>query len=221
MAAEAAWILGGQDDAASIAPYSKEISRFSDDGQTFYGAYGPKVVAQWNYCLERLLTNHTTRQAVLSIWRENPPGWTKDVPCTLSWQFLLRDGRLNLNSTMRSSDVWLGWPYDVFTQSMAILAMCCELVNHGVAATPGHVYLTAGSQHLYERNLAQAYLTRRKQWDPGQVHVTDTALLDFEGRQALVDHLWLMARKDTTADDLKHDFLLGLKQQLDKQQRSD
>ena len=44
MAAEAFWILSGDDTVAGIIPWNKRIAEFSDDGQTFFGAYGPKVV---------------------------------------------------------------------------------------------------------------------------------------------------------------------------------
>jgi len=221
MAAEAAWILGGQEDVASIAPYSRDITNFSDDGQTFYGAYGPRVAKGWDECLYRLRRDPSTRQAVIDIWRYPPPEGTKDTPCTLSWQFVLRNDQLHLNVAMRSSDIWLGWPYDVFTQSMAILAMCVDLKAAGVTATPGEVRLTAGSQHLYERNLAQAYLALRREPASGVPPITDEATMDYDftSRAELVDHLWAVASFNTSAKDLKHDFLLGLKMELDNNQQ--
>ncbi len=221
MAAEAAWILGGQDDVASIAPYSRDIANFSDNGKTFYGAYGPRVAKGWDECLYRLIRDHSTRQAVIDIWRSPPPEGTKDTPCTLSWQFVLRGQHLHLNVSMRSSDVWLGWPYDVFTQSMAILAMCLELKAAGVTAEPGEVRLTAGSQHIYERNMAQAFLALRHEPESVAPLRTDRATMDYDftSKAELVEHLWAVASFDTSARDLKHDFLLGLKMQLDNKQR--
>src|SRR6266581_3104939 len=37
MCAEAAWILSGDDRVETIAPFSKTIGNFSDDGKRFFG----------------------------------------------------------------------------------------------------------------------------------------------------------------------------------------
>ena len=52
LAAEAAWILSGENRVATIAPYSKIISSFSDDGLTFHGAYGPRFEISYTTSLE-------------------------------------------------------------------------------------------------------------------------------------------------------------------------
>jgi thymidylate synthase len=160
--AEAAWILSGDNRVSTIAPFSEKIAQFSDDGHRYFGSYGPKVVDQLSYCAQKLQLDSESRQAVINIWRENP-GQTRDVPCTLSLQFLIRQGRLNIVATMRSSDAWLGWPYDVFNFSMIGWAMCLYLRDlrgpgrseEGLPS-PGVLFLTAGSQHLYQTNLTQA-----------------------------------------------------------------
>ena len=123
MAAEAYWILTGDYRVETIAPYSKAISQFSDDGVTFFGAYGPKITHQFQYVLNKLVEDPDTRQAGLTIWRENPPQ-TKDVPCTVAIFFSIRRGELNCHVFMRSSDAWLGVPYDVFNFSMLSHAVC-------------------------------------------------------------------------------------------------
>ncbi|MCH7992208.1 MAG: thymidylate synthase, partial [Gemmatimonadetes bacterium] len=47
------------------------------------------------------------------IWRPWDNGLSsKDIPCTIQFQFLVRDGRLNMITTMRSNDVFWGLPYD-------------------------------------------------------------------------------------------------------------
>lgn len=151
MAAEAFWILSGDDRVATIAPYNTRISEFSDDGERFFGAYGPRIHAQLLYVVEKLLADKDTRQAGLTIWRESP-GQTKDVPCTVAIFFNIRQERLNAHVFMRSSDVWLGVPYDVFNFSM-LAHLVCGLVNEKrQLCSPGALYLTAASSHLYEQN---------------------------------------------------------------------
>jgi thymidylate synthase len=158
MAAEAYWILTGDNRVSTIAPYNKHISQFSDDGETFFGAYGPKIMSQLQYVVSKLLLDLDTRQAGLTIWRECPPA-TKDVPCTVAVFFNIRNNKLNCHTFMRSSDVWLGVPYDVFNFSMLSHMVCCLLngdLNADGPITPGDLHLTAASSHLYERNFEAA-----------------------------------------------------------------
>ena len=90
MCAEAAWILSGDSRVLSIAPFAKAISDFSDDGQLFFGAYGPKIVQQLPYVMRNLKDDLHSRQAVINIWRESPMR-SKDIPCTLSLQWIVRE----------------------------------------------------------------------------------------------------------------------------------
>jgi hypothetical protein len=76
---------------------------------------------------------------------------TKDVPCTLSMQYTIRNGALEAGVCMRSSDAWLGLPYDLFNFCMLQRAVAGEL-----KVRPGSLTLFIGSSHLYERNLEAA-----------------------------------------------------------------
>lgn len=179
-AAEALWILAGDDSVEGIAPFNKRISDFSDDGKTFFGAYGPKVVGQLDHVVNTLIADRASRQAVMSIWRENPPP-TKDVPCTLILAFTIRSGVLQAFATMRSSDAWLGVPYDFFNFSMIALRVA-QLVNERALEDAqrtggtddgwrspiralGYLHWSAFSSHLYERDLERA----RECWRGGRV----------------------------------------------------
>ena len=155
MAAEAYWILTGDNTVAGIAPYNTHIATFSDDGQTFFGAYGPPITAQLPYVLQTLRNDRDSRQAGLTIWQPCPPP-TKDVPCTVAMFFQIRGTHLFMSVYMRSSDVWLGLPYDVFAFSMVGHLVCAEynaMVDQDCARiTPGALALTAASSHVYDDN---------------------------------------------------------------------
>lgn len=154
MAAEAYWILSGDDRVSTIAPYNSRIKEYSDDGERFFGAYGPKIHAQLPYVIANLLHDNNSRQAGLTIWRETPP-ITKDVPCTVAIFFSVRNKKVNTHVFMRSSDIWLGVPYDVFNFSMLSHLVCGLLNEHNKTpnmVSPGKLYLTAASSHLYEEN---------------------------------------------------------------------
>lgn len=159
MIAESYWILTGDNRVSTISYYSKQIKEFSDDGLHFAGAYGPKVVAQFPFILDAFREDPQTRQAVINIWRESPRS-SRDIPCTLSLQFVYRSNRLHCIATMRSSDIWLGWVYDVFNFSMisAYVLECLKKINPMLfgSAKLGNLYLTAGSQHLYEDDFEKA-----------------------------------------------------------------
>lgn len=158
MMAEAYWILTGDDSLAGIGPFNKHIHEYSDDGVKFFGAYGPKVVDQLPYVVEKLLQDISTRQAVINIWREKPPA-TKDVPCTVAMSFMARGGWLNCHVFMRSNDVWLGTPYDVFSFSMVAHLVCArfnESQGNPRGLRPGRLFVTAASSHMYEPNWGQA-----------------------------------------------------------------
>lgn len=158
---EAAWILSGSNRVRDIEPFMKNITKFSDDGITFFGAYGPKVSDQLAYVVDTLINDLDSRQAVINIWREKPAP-TKDVPCTLSLQFLVRDNVIHTVVTMRSSDAWLGWVYDVFNFSMitkwVAIALRKRMCNDSRFSNLqlGSLTLTAGSQHLYEHDIPEA-----------------------------------------------------------------
>lgn len=173
MAAEAYWILSGDSRVETIGKYCETIKQFSDDGKTFFGAYGPRISSQLGYVVHKLLADPDTRQAGLTIWRENPPP-TKDVPCTVAIFFSLRRQLLNCHVFMRSSDAWLGLPYDVFNFSMLAHLVCGQLnllkSNEGEHKTvsPGWLYLTAASSHLYGRDFEAAKRCLEEQQAPAQ-----------------------------------------------------
>lgn len=150
--AEAAWILSGRNDVASIAPFAKNISNFSDDGTFFQGAYGPQIIQQLPYIIQCFTKDLYTRQAVINIWKSSPRD-SKDIPCTLTAQFMVRGTLLHCFVNMRSSDAWLGVPYDWFNFSM-LSGYILELLK---AVNPtlelGFLHFNAASQHIYEDDI--------------------------------------------------------------------
>jgi len=153
MFGEAAWMLEGKNDVESVSKYVDGVKRFSDDGITFFGAYGPKIITQNFYVIDTLLKDNDSRQAVLNIWRENPRS-SKDIPCTLSLQFILRKASdelwLHTVATMRSNDAWLGTPYDTFNFSAISFYIACHLNKVGIKCKLGSLNIQAGSRHIYE-----------------------------------------------------------------------
>lgn len=173
MVAEWLWMWFGRDDVATIDKYNSRLKRFSDDGATFNGAYGVPIKAQWPRLVELLRQDPDSRQAVLSIFRPQTVA-SKDVPCTISLQFLVRRGALTTIATMRSSDVWLGLPYDIFNFTMFAQCMAAEL---GITARD--LVLNLGSSHLYatDRELAKCLITNRP-YETDRVSVSSPRLVE-------------------------------------------
>ena len=156
MYGEAAWILSGRNDADFIMQYMKSYHRFSDDGFTLNGAYGPKLIEQVSWAANELANDNDSRRCYINIWRERP-GPSKDIPCTTGIQFIIRDGKLNALVNMRSQDVVWGMPYDIFTFSAIAKYMQVFLWQiKNVAVGLGKLAVRVGSLHLYEHHFEDA-----------------------------------------------------------------
>jgi thymidylate synthase len=153
MVAEWLWIAFGLSTLAPLTRVNGNMAKFSDDGITLTGAYGPRIAHQTRYILQTLINDRYSRQAVLTIWTPNP-NWSKDIPCTISMQFLIRNDKLHGTVTMRSSDAWLGVPYDFFTFSQLLNSFAGCL---GVDV--GSLTMNLGSSHLYKEHVDQAVTT--------------------------------------------------------------
>ena len=152
---ELLWYNSRNNTAKAIEPFSKFWSDIADSDGTVNSNYGYCIhdkfgFDQWEFVKDVLKKDQQSRQAIMHIkeprdLRVNP---TKDLNCTIALQFLVRDGALHLITTMRSNDVWLGLPYDVFNFTCMQIQMAMEL-----GLNIGCYYHNAGSLHLYKRDL--------------------------------------------------------------------
>lgn len=157
MAREAWTITGGSNAVSDIEHYNPHIAQFSDNGISFTGHYGPMFIYQRGYVIETLIEDIHSRRATMTIWKPNPRS-SFDYPCTLTLNWLVRNGQLNCFVTMRSSDAWLGLPYDMFVFTCMTLNILNELnLRAPKTINLGTMYLSLASSHLYEHNLTGAY----------------------------------------------------------------
>lgn len=204
MAAEAYWILSGSGRLDEIRYAAESFDQFSDGGLYMQGAYGPRFIEQLQYIAECFASDIHTRQAVVEIWRPMPRP-SKDVPCTLSLQWLFRNDNLHCVASMRSSDLWLGFPFDVFSFSMMSAYVLLTLQSKNILpkkSNLGMLTLTAGSQHIYKRNLAkvEAAINNQGNWDylPMNIH-------EFNTPDCLLTHLSHIAKCRWTK--ISHKFM--------------
>lgn len=149
MIAEWLWVQAGLEEVSILASYNSVMKNFSDDGEILSGAYGPRLLPQIPYII-RSLKKPDSRQAVATIWTPSPND-SRDIPCTISLQWLVRSEKLHCTVNMRSSDVWLGIPYDFFTFSQIT-----NYISSRVGVPVGSVTMNLASSHLYESNTQEA-----------------------------------------------------------------
>ena len=153
---EMLWYMSGNSHLKEIQKYTKNWDRMSDDGVYVNSNYGWCIkhkygFDQWEFVKTLLTKDPNTRQAVIHI-KEADRNPSKDVNCTVCLQFFIRDDMLHLTTYMRSNDLWMGFPYDVFQFMNMQVLMSMEL---GVSlGTYTHI---AGSLHLYERDYRRVY----------------------------------------------------------------
>lgn len=167
-AAELIWYLSGDDDITMPMAYAPQYERFAngpqDDGLHAYGAYGKRWLKylQLDDIIQQLTQTPGSRQAVMTCWEPTDLAAAtdyghNDIPCTLSLHFLLRDELLYLTVTMRSNDVWLGVPYDIWSFTWLQHLVAYALKARGVPIKGlGWYQHQVGSMHLYSRNSVRA-----------------------------------------------------------------
>lgn len=153
MVDEARWILEQRHDIAFSQAIAKCWEPYAEGGYV-RGAYGLAFGRQIVHITELLQSDRSTRQAVMQIWAEGDyVRKSKSTPCTVSLQWLVRDGRIDCIANMRSSDAWTGFPYDIFC-----FGMMTFYVALGLDPIPrmGGLHMLIGSAHLYAENIQQA-----------------------------------------------------------------
>lgn len=142
------WYMRGSNSLEEIQYYAPSMSQFSDDGSTLQGAYGPKIVTQIDKLITVLRHDNGTRRAVLPLYSASELGKdSKDIPCTLTLEFLIRDNKLHLIVNMRSNDIFLGLPYDIFS-----FTMIQEYIANKLGLNLGYYYHNVGSLHVYKKH---------------------------------------------------------------------
>lgn len=151
-AVEAVQLCGAFSDPDLMVAASREFEKYQEPEGYFHGAYGNRIGRQLYSVVDKLKRDPDSRQAVITLWdqrRDNLEG-KRDYPCTVSFQFLIRNNRLVMSTNMRSNDVWLGLAYDLFQFGQLQWTAANML---GVEAGP--LIHRPVSLHAYERNWEQ------------------------------------------------------------------
>lgn len=128
------------------AKYSQTFADTSQVDTTKIGGFD-----QLDYVINELKSNPYSRRILMCYW--NPPDISKMVlaPCHYSCQFYVdHEKRLNCHFTMRSNDMFLGCPFNIFSYAVLtyIIALKCKL-------RPGKLIYTVGDAHIYTNHIEQ------------------------------------------------------------------
>ncbi len=184
--AETMWVLAGRNDLDYLARYLGRALQFSDDQATWRGGYGPRLrdwggVDQLDEIRTLLSTDPESRRAVAVLFdpaRDFVD--TLDVPCNNWLHFVVRDGRVDLNVTVRSNDILWGFS-GINTFEWSVLH---EMMAFWLRARVGHGAFFISSLHLYDDRIEQA----------------DRALAGYSGVSGY-EEAWAGARFETPWED--------------------
>lgn len=182
---ELLWYFKADNRLKFISKFSSFWNHLSDDGVTCNSAYGHIIFERYGFdqlrkVIDLLHKDPTSRRAVINI---NVPNAnvikTKDEPCTVSIQFLLRNNKVHCTVYMRSNDIWFGFPYDVvfFTELQRIVA-------ENLHAELGIYTHLAGSLHMYDRDMEKIRkivdnpVSKPISFDPKKFHLCIPQLLE-------------------------------------------
>lgn len=116
---------------------------------------------QFQNVINALKEDKGTRQAVLSMWDPNLDmdpkklGGGNRIPCSLFYQFLIRNDRLHCMYHMRSNSFFEHCVIDLYTTTGMMEYMVKELKKDYPNLKMGQLMYSAGSLHAFQWNLKE------------------------------------------------------------------
>lgn len=150
---EMLWMVAGRNDVAGVARYAKRMATFSDNGQTFHGAYGHRWLYafgedQLEVIIQALQKDPTDRRCVLQMWdtRLDLGQKGKDFPCnTLATFQMDHNGALHMVVFCRSNDIVWG----AYGANAVHFAFLLEYMARFIGASVGTYAQVSVNWHAY------------------------------------------------------------------------
>ena len=163
---EALWMLAGRNDVWFVEQFNRRMKEFSDDGISFYGAYGYRWRNYFGYdqlqVLVQLLQQADTRRGVLTMWDakdlkytipyDGRQGVSKDIPCNTHIYFKVRDGKLRVTVCNRSNDILWG----LYGANAVHFSMLQEYIADKLALDCAPLHILSDSYHVYTSGVGGA-----------------------------------------------------------------
>lgn len=124
---------------------------FVHDGKFSY-SYPERINDQVEKVIECLKTTPTSRNSIISLWDptldQDRIGGKMRVPCSMYYQILIREGKVNMLYNIRSNDLMTHWCWDVY---LAIKLQ--EYIASKLDMPTGWFIQQVGSLHSYQKDL--------------------------------------------------------------------
>jgi len=134
---------------------------FLHGGQFSY-TYSERLWDQREAVKRELNRRLDSRQLIMSMWNPSVDpyrvGGVARIPCSMYYQLIHREGKLNMIYTMRSSDVLTHWIVDMGC-AYGMLVEMCKAWNDptqpecNTTFEPGYVHVFHGSLHAYKKDM--------------------------------------------------------------------
>ena len=124
-------------------------TEFLDKNGQFEYTYNQRINqdGQLNRVIEELKVNPDSRQCIIMIHNPRDKVFMKKkrIPCSLSYQFMVRDGKLDIIYNMRSSDFNTHFRNDIW-----LADELRRYVGKAIDVPSGLLYLNIASLHVYK-----------------------------------------------------------------------
>ena len=122
----------------------------NEKGQFDY-SYNNRMWVSINAVIKELRRNSDSRQAIISVWdaRIDPLelGGRRRIPCSMYYQLMVRDGRVNIIYNQRSADVITHFGNDVY-----LAWQLMEYIAKEIDMRAGFLFHNIGSLHAYKKD---------------------------------------------------------------------
>ena len=157
---EALWMLSGGNDVKMMDQFLPSFKQFSDNGETFHGAYGHRwrhwpvhtttygrELDQLVNAIQMLRDNVADRRVVISMWdpERDLNVESKDIPCNDTIKLMVVNGRLNMIVFNRSNDII----YGAYGANAVHLSILQEYIAAMVGVPMGMYWQISTDFHAY------------------------------------------------------------------------
>lgn len=107
-----------------------------------------KITNQVHHLIEELKSNPSSRRHIISLWNIDDLDQMELYPCVWSNQWLVRENKLHLIVQVRSNDLGLGHPFNIF-QYYVLQRMIAQVTGYEI----GTLTFNINDLHIYERHI--------------------------------------------------------------------
>lgn len=173
LAAEMLRYMSGKLESENIWKYAKLWKDVANEDGTLNSNYWyivlfkqmPSWFNQYEFIISMLAWDKDSRQALIRYnSAEHIYIWNKDMTCTISNQFFIRDNKLHMIVNMRSNDAYYGFQYDLVRFGLLLQSLRLDLLKYYPDLKLWEIHHNAGSIHFYELMFETSDKLQEQKW---------------------------------------------------------